>query len=643
MSMDSLDILSGAADPRAEALAAAAAAVRAAIAKLEEDPGAHLTDEVRQHWAWAYDADLAEFERLRSEAKKAGARVTEIDKLVGARNKHVRERKNGKTYSGSYTSDPSDIRAESFRDTSGKPPKSEVWIASGALVAVDDNGKQTRIIESHAADVVAKALVRRLAWDGDANSWLAWAGTHWDPQNTPAAADRLIADAVHDGTDPIGYRVNYLNGVTQVMQRRGMLAPPAVPSGLIPFSNGLLDQSNGSLTPATPDRAMTWCLPHDYADGADCPAIRAWLLRSVEGDGETVELLRAWLAALMRGLPLQKFLMLLGRGGSGKGTFQRLATALVGVRNVAVSTLRDLEENRFETAKLFGKRLCSINEAGRHGGALNMLKAITGDDHIPLERKHVQQSGTFVFDGLVLMATNEDLQSSDATSGLERRRITVRFPVSATPAEKADWESRGGEEAVLHREIPGLVNWLLELSVADIRARIERLPARVAADNLLGMAAGNSVADWLLQCTAPAPGEWTQIGVKGQCRDKETGKTYFEHADDRLFPSYLTWCEEHGRSRPVSVRKFRDTLTDMAETLGHPVEGGRHPVSRAYSIKGLRLLRKDDPSDSEGTWGDIGRIEIPIRKDRKYSWQDFVPENPEKGGMPESDIVEVEL
>lgn len=158
-----------------------------------------------------------------------------------------------------------------------------------------------------------------------------------------------------------------------------------------------------------------------------------------------VELLRAWLAAPLRGRPLQYSPALLGRRSSDKSTFQRLALALIGAYNVAISTLRDLRENHFETARLYGKRLCMINETGRHGGLLNVLKEIT----YRMERKHQQQSGSFVFRGLMLMATNEEPQSTDTTSGLERRRITVRLPRSATAEETADWQSRGGEAPVL--------------------------------------------------------------------------------------------------------------------------------------------------------------------------------------------------
>jgi hypothetical protein len=86
------DILDAAIDPQAEALAEAVTTIGAAIENLVDDPGAVLTEAARPAWDAIYDADPAEFERLRKRAKAGGARVTEIDKLVGARNKRVREK-----------------------------------------------------------------------------------------------------------------------------------------------------------------------------------------------------------------------------------------------------------------------------------------------------------------------------------------------------------------------------------------------------------------------------------------------------------------------------------------------------------------------------------------------------------------------
>lgn len=524
------------------------------------------------------------------------------------------------TYFGENTFDPFFSRGESSRDPFANLAQT---FAKGALLEWNDQ-RPSRLIESKAADVLAPALAGWLAWDPEGCTWYLWVGTHWAPQLTGGKAESLIAHAVHIGCDDLGYRPTYLNGVGLLIQRRNLLRLPAFKPGLIPFTNGVLDVKTRTLAAALPTRALDWCLPHRYDRAADCPTIRAWLLRNVEDDRETVELLRAWLAALLRGMALQKFLMLIGRGGTGKGTFQRLCLALVGQGNTAISALRDLEENRFETAKLYGKRLLMINEAGRHGGSINMLKAITGGDHVPLERKHVQQSGSFVFNGLVLMATNEELQTTDSTSGLERRRLTVRFNVTATQEERADWEARGGEAAVLHAEIPGLINWCLQLSEADIRARIESPPERVRQDNILGMAAGNSVADWLIECTLPEPEAWAQIGQKEEYRSGD-GKVCFEHNHDWLYANYLTYCLREGRRNPVANRKFAATVIDIGETLGHQFTKASHPRDRYRAIRGLRL--RVDSDLMSGYRKDHESIAAWERKDRKDSAPNFAPEN----------------
>lgn len=474
--------------------------------------------------------------------------------------------------------------------------------AIGKLVYLDDGRKKLRV-DSDAAVILADMLRNRLAYDPESVTWFIWRGTHWAPQTTAAPADRLLADAMHDETRPCGFRLGYLNGVVGIITKRGLLPRPEAPRDVVPFLNGMLDLRDMKLRDPSPDYALDWVLPHRYDPEATCPNIRAWMLQAVEGDTETVELLRAWLAALVRGIMLQVFLVLLGRGGSGKGTFQRLCSALIGILNVAISTLRDLEENRFETAKIYGKRFVMVNEAGRHGGSMNMVKALTGGDHVPLERKHQQQSGSFVFTGLMLMASNEEIASSDGTSGLWRRQITVRFPRTATPEERADWRERGGEEGVLHAEIPGLINWLMTMPIEEIRRRIDHPPDRVRADNLLGMAAGSTVSGWLMGNCIPGQSrtpddQWcTQIGTFEEPK-REGGALIYPHADDRLYPNYVRWCIGENR-KPLSLVRFAATMIDTAETLGHRLERYQHPSKRSAFIRGLRLRRRLDLTDPE--------------------------------------------
>lgn len=78
--------------------------------------------------------------------------------------------------------------------------------------------------------------------------------------------------------------------------------------------------------------------------------------------------------------------------------------------------MKQLEQNRFETAGIHGKRLVCI-EADKYGGSVSVLKAMTGQDPLRLERKNQQQSGNFILlHHQVLVMSNERLATTDYTS-----------------------------------------------------------------------------------------------------------------------------------------------------------------------------------------------------------------------------------
>jgi putative DNA primase/helicase len=108
-----------------------------------------------------------------------------------------------------------------------------------------------------------------------------------------------------------------------------------------------------------------------------------------------------------------------------------------------------------------------------------VLKAMTGQDPLRLERKNQQQEGSFIYEGQTLMMSNERLATTDYTSGIERRRMTVEFTRRITKEERADWSWRGGEETILHAEAAGIINWALQLSREAVTAVFKTMPERV--------------------------------------------------------------------------------------------------------------------------------------------------------------------
>ncbi len=465
----------------------------------------------------------------------------------------------------------------------------------------DEKGRPI-LIESRVAAQFANLLKGRFAFCRESLRWHAFAETHWHAVNG-IVLDELVTRMLFAGATE-GFKARTVTAILSLLTKGLLPLPESLDARALPFLNGLLNLDARELEPITPDNAPIWCLPYAYDPGADCPTFKAWLLRAVDGDAETLEFLRAWLAALLTGrADLQKFLHLLGPGGTGKGAFTRLAELLVGKHNATITDLRNLEQNRFETAALYGKRLVCITDTSKYGGSVDVFKALTGQDSLRLERKHQQQGATFRFGGLVLLASNEALQTTDYTSALERRRLTVEFTRLVSDAERADWNARGGEDAILHPELPGVANWVLALSRDEVTRRLTNQPRRVVRSNREALRNNNPVADWLIENTIPQPGASVKVGDNRPF--SERGRTYYEFADERLYPNYLTWCQRAKRE-PLALRRFSGLVIDMARSLGADVS--KFTSGKGAHLKGLRLRREEEaPHDWFG--GDVGSSE----------------------------------
>lgn len=549
------------------------------LAELDDNIGAWCCDEFLAALVEVHKTDRQQFARLYVRLKKWEI-ATEVKREVKVFSRKQRISKNPTLLTRSTkSSDTAPTIKHHFRTK----PKLE----HGVLVTVnEDSGQLTLVIESEGAMMMSEAIRGFIAYAQGAKTWHLFDGTRWEPMSGTERIDELFIELLYQGTVGLGFKKAYKNNVRDIIADGNFLPLPFSDHRLIPFQNGLLDCVSRQLQPITHVNAFTWCLPYHYHPQADCSRIQEWLLSAVDNDEDTLQLLRAWLAALLHGrADLQKFLHLIGSGGSGKGTFMRLATALVGQHNAISTTLKEMENNRFETARYYGARLVQITDSDKYGGSLDTLKALTGQDPVRLERKHQQQSGDFIFGGLVIMASNENLMSTDHSSGLERRRITVTFDLRVTEDEKLAWQARGGEETLLHSELSGLVNWLLELSPEQIGQLLRNPPQRIRDANLEAMKAGNPVAEWFTDQCISDPNEWTQVGDKREIRDPGA-ETRFEHADSRLYPNYLTWCQRHNRT-PHSIRRFREVLIDTLKTL--KIDAMEVRKNTGQGVRGIRL------------------------------------------------------
>jgi P4 family phage/plasmid primase-like protien len=376
------------------------------------------------------------------------------------------------------------------------------------------------------------------------------------------------------------YSGGYISSVINLMQGRLAVRRWDEARGLLPMQNGVLDLATRKLLPHSPGYRFTWQLPYDYDATATCEPIEQWMLDAQDGDKQRVQLLRAFLKAIVEGrTDFQRFLECLGPGGTGKSTYTRLATALVGLQNTFVTELKQLESNRFETAGIRGKKLVVISDSERYGGTVTVLKSLTGQDMIRDEQKFRQQGSGFVADAMVLIAANEAIQSSDYTSGLERRRLTIPFLNEVAPQHRRDLLTitHLGTSGEFVPYLPGLLNWVLDMPDEQMRSLIVQTQvtvpslARWKAESLME---ANPIAEWLdghliLDSTAK-----TYVGVARKIRVSEgepgntTTREYWENANQWLYPSYVQNCHDLG-NHPISVKRFVKLLEDLLRSQLH--------------------------------------------------------------------------
>ena len=371
-------------------------------------------------------------------------------------------------------------------------------------------------------------------------------------------------------------------------------------SDKLAFRNGVLEVSTGEFLEHDPDNYITWGLNFDYDPEADSGPIIDWLTRTQYGDDGRVQVLRAWLRAclLAQGHELQRFLEVIGPGGRGKSTFANLCCAMVGNGNYASTTLNQLEQSRFEVASIKGKRLTLINDSERYGGSAQIFKALTGGDNLRFEEKNKNVGEPFVYTGMVMVCANEPIQTTDNTSGLTRRRLTLEFnrPLydKNSDAKEMIKLDNGIVRGLWKNYLPGLVNWVLAMSDTEMREYLldtyDRVPSlkRVRNEILLN---SNNLVEWLQSEVVYAPDAVTSVGKKIPAA-KDAQERYC-NSKYHLYASYASYCEDTG-SKPVGQKRFIALLLDCCTNqLGIKDIRSFTKQGRPF-VKGLALRSGDD-------------------------------------------------
>jgi putative DNA primase/helicase len=472
-----------------------------------------------------------------------------------------------------------EIRRESYTIGSNPPDPNAKPFKAGK------EEKEEAEKESKLAAGIADQLKDILVYDEIGGDWYGQKKGLWSVVSEKRAL-RIIMQVL-DRKQPFGYAISKLNNIKSFLMIYLLIDKWSKSRHLLPMANGVLDTQTMQLIDYSHKQRFNWQLPYAYNPDAKLDEIKRWLWEASGQDLESVNIIRAFFKMALVGGDIQKFLELIGGGGTGKSTLTRLLVAFIGVKNHTVTELKQLETNQFEAAGLYNKKLVLINDSSRYGGEVSVLKALTGGDPIRLEKKNVQQGGSFIFDGVVLIASNEAIQTADYTSGLIRRRMPVNFNRKVTDADKAIWASVGGLEVALHKELAGLLNWVLAMTEAEVKAAIGGINGEMTQAQRDHLVDTNKLAAWIDENLIINTDARHNVGVsmkkKGDYNEVSIARR------EKLYPNYENWCDENN-AHPIGLQRFSNNIIDVCGQLKIVVSDKRGNTGK--SIKGLEI-RKD--------------------------------------------------
>lgn len=363
-------------------------------------------------------------------------------------------------------------------------------------------------------------------------------------EHTPLARDLIAADPKTPRltNDPIG---EYMN-----------------------LTNGMYHWRSGQLLGHAPGFFSTVRLPFAFEPDADCPNFEAWL-DEVASPEVQVTIWELIAYSMMSGNPFQKAAILVGPGGTGKGTLIRILERMAGSENLSALDPAQMA-GTFESAQMLGK-LLNVNGdlEGRFLPDSAAFKKVTGGDRIEAQNKNkpLFRYRPWCFP---VFATNTIAKSGDVTSGYFRRWLVVPFTHTVDRGIPFD-------ESAIHREAPGI-----------FRKAMEHLPTIIDQNGFTPTPTlmqalkefedeSDSIREWL--------GDDERIvSADPSDRDSKTNRAF-------LYGRYVDWAKDTGHGRPLSRTKLVKRLTDLGfETVmvnGHPhLRGVKLDVAPAPEAQG---------------------------------------------------------
>lgn len=252
------------------------------------------------------------------------------------------------------------------------------------------------------------------------------------------------------------------------------------PPEWINFQNAFYNPLSGELVPHDPEYMAINQIPMEYHPGEKVSGVEVekWL-RFITPNPEDRQMLLEYCGyCLTRDTRQQKFLILVGSGGSGKSTLIRLLETILGDDNLSHVSLKELGQ-RFASYGLMGKLVNSC--ADLEVTALedvSTLKKLLGEDSIRAEQKG-RDAISFKSYAKMLFSTNEvPVILSERSNGFFRRVMILTMDQRPEKA-RADFLDvlQGEADYFLHLCVDALVRMYADGKIHESPASIEAVKA----------------------------------------------------------------------------------------------------------------------------------------------------------------------
>jgi putative DNA primase/helicase len=476
---------------------------------------------------------------------------------------------------------------EKYQEIMSNPVSYREWIQSLEVQVTPSSPPKTQ--KPPSPDVLARSLREKYQdkwiWDNEHKTWLEYEKKQvgvWSP-----VEDLYISVQVNlilEARGVTGYGASYLRNIVELLRHQLYCHEWNENKNLLPFLDGVYDSTTGKFTSHAPGNRLTWVLPRNYTLlDTSWGSIDRWLDEAVAGDMHHKRLLLCFAAAVLRRRSdLQKFLHVIGLGGSGKSTLMNLLIAIVGQQNTASLDLDALNE-KDAIADLFGKVLLVFPDQDSCGKQVSNFKKITGQDLLR-GRKLYKDAFHFRFDGMVAITSNQPIFHAGSGRWLTRRAIMVPFKQIVGDHQVRDLEKE------FEHELSAFTHHLLSIPETEIEMVLRGVAGGQKLSSTLweSQVRSDGLASWVNEHLIHDPLAKTQIGSNA----REWNDDDYNAVSSTLFGSYC-WSSRNTLRSPLTKENFSANLLELlTATLGWQVE--KKKSNGMMVISGVRLRTSSD-------------------------------------------------